>query len=219
MIPVAANDVAFSTHAVLLTAITLFQIAIYEVRMIFLLIKFFVCVSMTAFFKFAELDKKLFHCSVEVRKCPKFLLELFLLFGWLLQFVSLLLCLTIPGFGSSTSSSMLSLLLSSIISQSLLLPCPVEDCILFYFILYWLIVLLRSKAYIFCFFNYLRGKDLPYSLYSWWSENTWLPISYCLSGWMWFSLVLTSCLNWSCCSSIQVFMTTIKYIPQVRISL
>lgn len=31
MIPVAANDVAFSIHAVLLTAITLFQIMIYEV--------------------------------------------------------------------------------------------------------------------------------------------------------------------------------------------
>ncbi|EXC31397.1 hypothetical protein L484_017679 [Morus notabilis] len=31
MIPVAANDVAFSTHAVILTAITLFQIAIYEI--------------------------------------------------------------------------------------------------------------------------------------------------------------------------------------------
>lgn len=31
MIPVAANDVAFSMHAVLLTIITLFQIAIYEV--------------------------------------------------------------------------------------------------------------------------------------------------------------------------------------------
>lgn len=31
MIPVAANDVAFSTHAVLLTAFTLFQIAIYDV--------------------------------------------------------------------------------------------------------------------------------------------------------------------------------------------
>ncbi|ESR60430.1 hypothetical protein CICLE_v10016221mg [Citrus x clementina] len=30
MIPVAANDVAFSMHAVLLTIITLFQIAIYE---------------------------------------------------------------------------------------------------------------------------------------------------------------------------------------------
>lgn len=30
MIPVAANDVAFSIHAVLLTAITLFQIAIYD---------------------------------------------------------------------------------------------------------------------------------------------------------------------------------------------
>lgn len=30
MIPVAANDVAFSTHAVLLTAFTLFQISIYE---------------------------------------------------------------------------------------------------------------------------------------------------------------------------------------------
>ncbi|BBH00486.1 hypothetical protein Prudu_010480 [Prunus dulcis] len=30
MIPVAANDVAFSIHAVLLTAITLYQIAIYE---------------------------------------------------------------------------------------------------------------------------------------------------------------------------------------------
>jgi hypothetical protein len=31
MIPVAANDVAFSIHAVLLTAITLFQIVIYQV--------------------------------------------------------------------------------------------------------------------------------------------------------------------------------------------
>ncbi|TKY46458.1 Cystinosin-like protein [Spatholobus suberectus] len=30
MIPVAANDVAFSTHAVLLTAVLLFQVAIYE---------------------------------------------------------------------------------------------------------------------------------------------------------------------------------------------
>ncbi|KAF9604150.1 hypothetical protein IFM89_002825 [Coptis chinensis] len=30
MIPVAANDVAFSTHAVLLTAFTLFQVIIYE---------------------------------------------------------------------------------------------------------------------------------------------------------------------------------------------
>ncbi|XP_062010260.1 cystinosin homolog [Rosa rugosa] len=30
MIPVAANDVAFSTHAVLLTALTLIQIAVYE---------------------------------------------------------------------------------------------------------------------------------------------------------------------------------------------
>ena len=35
MIPVAANDVAFSTHAVILTVITLLQIAIYEVRLIF----------------------------------------------------------------------------------------------------------------------------------------------------------------------------------------
>jgi hypothetical protein len=38
MIPVAKNDVAFSIHAVLLTAIALFQIAIYEVKMIFLLV-------------------------------------------------------------------------------------------------------------------------------------------------------------------------------------
>lgn len=36
MIPVAANDVAFSIHAVLLTAITLFQIVIYEVSGFFL---------------------------------------------------------------------------------------------------------------------------------------------------------------------------------------
>ncbi|KAM0000327.1 putative lysosomal cystine transporter [Helianthus debilis subsp. tardiflorus] len=34
MIPVAANDVAFSSHAVLLTAFTLFQIAIYDVSII-----------------------------------------------------------------------------------------------------------------------------------------------------------------------------------------
>ena len=32
MIPVAANDVAFSTHAVLVTAVILFQILIYDVR-------------------------------------------------------------------------------------------------------------------------------------------------------------------------------------------
>ena len=31
MIPVAANDVAFSVHAVLLTAFTLFQVIIYDV--------------------------------------------------------------------------------------------------------------------------------------------------------------------------------------------
>lgn len=31
MIPVAANDVAFSIHAVLLTSITLFQVVIYDV--------------------------------------------------------------------------------------------------------------------------------------------------------------------------------------------
>lgn len=31
MIPVAANDLAFSIHAVLLTSLTLFQIAIYDV--------------------------------------------------------------------------------------------------------------------------------------------------------------------------------------------
>lgn len=36
MIPVAANDVAFSAHAVVLTAIALFQIAIYEVKIIIL---------------------------------------------------------------------------------------------------------------------------------------------------------------------------------------
>jgi len=38
MIPVAANDVAFSAHAVLLTAISLFQIAIYDVSATFPLI-------------------------------------------------------------------------------------------------------------------------------------------------------------------------------------
>ncbi|KAL2320220.1 hypothetical protein Fmac_029189 [Flemingia macrophylla] len=36
MIPVAANDVAFSVHAVLLTAISLFQIAIYDAVMNFM---------------------------------------------------------------------------------------------------------------------------------------------------------------------------------------
>ncbi|KAG4927151.1 hypothetical protein JHK85_053637 [Glycine max] len=36
MIPVAANDVAFSAHAVLLTAISLFQIAIYDAVMNFM---------------------------------------------------------------------------------------------------------------------------------------------------------------------------------------
>ena len=33
MIPVAANDVAFSVHAVILTAFLLFQIAIYQVSL------------------------------------------------------------------------------------------------------------------------------------------------------------------------------------------
>lgn len=36
MIPVAANDVAFSVHAVALTAFTLFQVLIYEVSNPFL---------------------------------------------------------------------------------------------------------------------------------------------------------------------------------------
>ncbi len=40
MIPVAANDVAFSIHAVFLTAITLFQIVIYEVCGLFFLTEF-----------------------------------------------------------------------------------------------------------------------------------------------------------------------------------
>lgn len=35
MIPVAANDDAFSIHAVLLTAVSLFQIAIYDVSATF----------------------------------------------------------------------------------------------------------------------------------------------------------------------------------------
>ncbi|KAL0898225.1 hypothetical protein Bca101_082186 [Brassica carinata] len=35
MIPVAANDVAFSIHAVVMTALTLFQIFIYEVSLLF----------------------------------------------------------------------------------------------------------------------------------------------------------------------------------------
>lgn len=38
MIPVAANDVAFSIHAVLLTAITLFQVFIYEVSELVIII-------------------------------------------------------------------------------------------------------------------------------------------------------------------------------------
>lgn len=36
MIPVAANDVAFSIHAVALTAFTLFQVLIYDVSNPFL---------------------------------------------------------------------------------------------------------------------------------------------------------------------------------------
>lgn len=35
MIPVAANDVAFSTHAVLLSIFTLFQVVIYDVSRLF----------------------------------------------------------------------------------------------------------------------------------------------------------------------------------------
>lgn len=52
MIPVAANDVAFSVHAVALTAFTLFQVLIYEVsnpflyEIIFLL---YVILSLTFF--------------------------------------------------------------------------------------------------------------------------------------------------------------------------
>lgn len=36
MIPVAANDVAFSMHAVALTAFTLFQVLIYDVSSLFM---------------------------------------------------------------------------------------------------------------------------------------------------------------------------------------
>ncbi len=42
MIPVAANDVAFSTHAVLVTAIILFQILIYDVRGLILFLTEFI---------------------------------------------------------------------------------------------------------------------------------------------------------------------------------
>lgn len=44
MIPVAANDVAFSVHAVLLTAISLFQIAVYDVSNMLPLIELIVLV-------------------------------------------------------------------------------------------------------------------------------------------------------------------------------
>jgi len=44
MIPVAANDVAFSVHAVLLTAINLFQIALYDVSIMLPLIDLIVLV-------------------------------------------------------------------------------------------------------------------------------------------------------------------------------
>ena len=40
MIPVAANDVAFSTHAVLITLIVLFQILIYDVSGLLFLTEF-----------------------------------------------------------------------------------------------------------------------------------------------------------------------------------
>lgn len=36
MLPVAANDVAFSIHAVVMTSLTLFQICIYEVSNVFI---------------------------------------------------------------------------------------------------------------------------------------------------------------------------------------
>lgn len=45
MIPVAANDVAFSIHAVLLTAITLFQIVIYDVSSLEFFSKFIFVLS------------------------------------------------------------------------------------------------------------------------------------------------------------------------------
>lgn len=132
MIPVAANDVAFSSHAVLLTAIALFQIAIYEVKLMFLLVwnvvLFLGGVLWVNFLFFWTW--KLFCCSVEVRNCRKFRLELSRLFGWLLQFVSLLLCLIIHGFGFSTSSSMLSLPLWLIVSVTAFLTfnfAPVID--------------------------------------------------------------------------------------------
>jgi hypothetical protein len=45
MIPVAANDVAFSTHAVLVTALLLFQIVIYEVSVLLFLSEFYLLSS------------------------------------------------------------------------------------------------------------------------------------------------------------------------------
>lgn len=47
LIPVAANDVAFSVHAVLLTGFTLFQVLIYEVRILVHDIYYFTIVTST----------------------------------------------------------------------------------------------------------------------------------------------------------------------------
>lgn len=71
MIPVAANDVAFSAHAVLLTAITLFQIVIYEVSTIFIHCSFALLIEFLS-----TLNVVTSPCSAEVRKSRKFLLEL-----------------------------------------------------------------------------------------------------------------------------------------------
>ncbi|KAL6521802.1 hypothetical protein OROGR_018371 [Orobanche gracilis] len=84
LIPVAANDVAFSMHAVLLTAFTLFQVAIYDLN-----------------------DGRVRSRSAPVgtRKSLEFPLESFLLPGYLQQFVCVSVYPNILGCGWYPSAS------------------------------------------------------------------------------------------------------------------
>jgi len=105
MIPVAANDVAFSIHAVFVTSsIIFFQIVIYDVSVIPTLasmlnvLLYHVYWCLVPFFIFN---------SVEIKMSPRFPYQLSVLHGYLLEYVFSQLCLTTPGCGSSPSLSKL----------------------------------------------------------------------------------------------------------------
>lgn len=79
MIPVAANDVAFSSHAVILTAFTLFQIAIYDVSIYYSCLTFQLKTIMGTYEN--ATNKNVSFYSVETRRFQKLLSQLSFLHG------------------------------------------------------------------------------------------------------------------------------------------